>query len=192
MNQDIGALKEQLEQLRASNRKISTQNIVYSAQIAEINDELAKFNEFKNETQMQNELRKKTTDEELANDASQQNKLRIERRRLILADIHKFTEENRLIKDKIKDQNVKLQKVKEENSHRITTIKANKLIKRRQQREAPPAETTQVPEGPKETKIEFSISPAPKVLPFSIENPKQKKSTLKPGSTIKRKKANRN
>ena len=136
LNQDIESLKTKLEELRASNRKLSMQNIVLKAEINDVNEEIQKFNDQKIVSQTNNDNRKRKANIDMEKDGIQQTKLRQERRRIIMADIRKFTEENKAISDSIKEMTEALSQTKSEvNRMKMAEKARNQALKKTQSKE---------------------------------------------------------
>ena len=103
MTQDVAELKEKLKSLRAENRRINLKNIVMRSDLADLKQQVKYYEDRKASLTEEIESLKKKTFDDLAQDASRKEKLRIERRKAILLDIKSFTEENRILMDKIKE-----------------------------------------------------------------------------------------
>ena len=179
MNDDIPTLKAKLEELRASNRKMSMQNIILKAQVQDATEEIKKFNEMKSSAQNENEFKKKKMDEDMDRDGNQQAKLRIERRKLIMADIHKFTEENKAISDSIKEMNDKLSRAKFDASRKQASEQARKAARKaaKQKRKEDEVGKTEPNVKPKPAKKSHASSRL--MTSTTQRNPTTRKSQLK-------------
>ena len=185
INQDIGELKTKLEELRASNRKLSMQNIVLKTEINDINEEIKKFNDQKVASQSNNENRKRKTNIDMEKDGIQQAKLRQERRRIIMADIRKYTEENKAINDSIKEMTEALAQTKSEVSRMKAAEKArNKVLKNSNSKE-------NIPQQEQNQTNQSNDGESKKDENKGTEQPKNDQNTEKPStSTTTKKKFN--
>lgn len=112
MSGNIAELKAKLQQLRNENRAINMQNLILQNQLNEAIQETQELTKTKSYEERNFDQVRKGIEKELDTEGTQQTKIRMERRKMIMLEIHKYTEENRLLTVDIKELKSQLEHAK--------------------------------------------------------------------------------
>ncbi|EAY03998.1 hypothetical protein TVAG_195910 [Trichomonas vaginalis G3] len=112
MGENVEELKAKLLQLRQENRAINMQNILLQNQLNETTEAMNSLLKTKSHEERGFDVLRKNLEKELETEGNQQTKIRMERRKMIMLEIHKYTEENRVLTTEIKDLKAEVEHAK--------------------------------------------------------------------------------